>query len=69
MKKIINLTLLFILLVYISACAGYKPIFSSNFGRHFQWIWEVLGPHFGGFGMPKGAQNGKGENMKILCFP
>ena len=30
MKKIINLTLLFILLVYISACAGYKPIFSSN---------------------------------------
>ena len=30
MKKIINLTLLFILLVCISACAGYKPIFSSN---------------------------------------
>ncbi len=30
MKKIINLTLLFILLVCINACAGYKPIFSSN---------------------------------------
>ena len=25
-----------------------------------------MGPHFCGFGMPKGAQNGKGENMKHM---
>ena len=30
MKKIINLTIIFLSLIYISACSGYKPIFSSN---------------------------------------
>tara|TARA_Y100000590_G_C15615110_1_gene975411 strand:- start:367 stop:861 length:495 start_codon:yes stop_codon:yes gene_type:complete len=30
MKKIASLSIAFILLVYLSACAGYKPIFSSS---------------------------------------
>ena len=37
MKKIINLIISFILLIYISACAGYKPIFSST-----NWQLEIV---------------------------